>query len=147
MWWRFMLRRIFRIYPLSVITVLLTVWFGLPGADFSPGKMGSVQLTRFGVFSNILLIQNLTFSRSNPAPLWSLPYEVQMYCVLPALFLLVTRTRRLSVILSVWFGALALAILYVQFSDRRVLDRLSVLRYAPCFVSGVLAYFLLRVGG
>src|SRR5579871_375436 len=44
MWWRFMLRRIFRIYPLSVITVLLTVWFGLPGADFSPGKMGSVQL-------------------------------------------------------------------------------------------------------
>ena len=50
-------------------------------AALSPHQCSTVR-------SNLLLIQNLNAVPSGPkSPLWSLPLEVQMYAVLPILFL------------------------------------------------------------
>ena len=50
--------------------------------------------------SNLLFIQNLTYSHSVVGPLWSLPIEVQMYLVLPFLFL--WKRRSLWWLLALW---------------------------------------------
>src|SRR6266850_6458014 len=77
----FYMRRFFRIYPLSVLTVLAAVALHLHangrGIDFGP-RPGSLEL-----ISNLFLIQNLTYSPSIVGPLWTLPLEVQMYVFLP----------------------------------------------------------------
>src|SRR5215831_12399932 len=67
----FYVRRFFRIYPLSVLTVLAAVALQLHATgrdiDFGP-RPGFLEL-----ISNLLLIQNLTFSPSIVGPLWTLP--------------------------------------------------------------------------
>ncbi len=79
----FYIRRFFRIYPLSVLTVLAAVALHLHatgrGLAFGP-RPGALEL-----ISNLLLIQNLTYSVSIVGPLWTLPLEVQMYVLLPRL--------------------------------------------------------------
>jgi peptidoglycan/LPS O-acetylase OafA/YrhL len=71
-------------------------------------------------------------------PLWSLPAEVQMYLVLPAIYFLGRARGARSIALGVWPVAVAIAVITWK------LDLpLTVGRYAPCFVAGVLCYFLL----
>ncbi len=83
----FYLRRAFRIYPLSILTVLAVTCLHIPVDPFCPFQHPSgVEL-----LSNLGLIQNLTRARSLVGPLWSLPWEVQMYFALPFVFLLVSR--------------------------------------------------------
>jgi len=81
----FYIRRFFRIYPLSILTVLGAVALHLHangrGIAFGP-RPQPLELT-----SNLLLVQNLTYSDSIVGPLWSLPIEVQMYVLLPFFFL------------------------------------------------------------
>jgi peptidoglycan/LPS O-acetylase OafA/YrhL len=81
----FYIRRFFRIYPLSILTVLGAVALHLHangrGISFGP-RPQPLELT-----SNLLLVQNLTYSDSIVGPLWSLPIEVQMYVLLPFFFL------------------------------------------------------------
>lgn len=145
LWSRFMVRRVFRIFPLSIVTVLVTVAFALPGTSFFYGSMALVELSPVDFVSNLLLTQNLTFSPSSPAPLWSLPYEIQMYCLLPALFLLAIRVRRFAVMFSLWLLAVGLAVFYLTLGHNlRGIERLDVLLYAPCFIPGILAFYLLR---
>src|SRR5580704_7703139 len=70
----FYIRRIFRIYPLSILTVVAAVALHLHadgrGLSFGP-RPGAGEF-----ISNILLVQNLTGSASVIGPLWSLPYEI-----------------------------------------------------------------------
>ena len=73
--WTFYVRRFFRIYPLSIVTVVLVFWLGIPEQALAVFQSPS----RLDWLSNLLLIQNLSRSRSAIAPLWSLPWEVQMY--------------------------------------------------------------------
>src|SRR3989475_2803822 len=88
--WIFMTRRVFRVYPLSIAVVLAVFLLGLPVAG-PPWAMHPLHLTAQGLLANVLLLQNVTMSGSVVIPLWSLPYEIQMYLVLPAIFLLVRR--------------------------------------------------------
>src|SRR2546428_4029591 len=85
-----MTRRVFRVYPLSISVVLAVFLLGLPVAG-PPWAMHPLHLTAQGLLANVLLLQNVTMSGSVVIPLWSLPYEIQMYLVLPAIFLLVRR--------------------------------------------------------
>lgn len=127
----FLVRRGFRIYPLSVAVVLLT-------ALLAPSLGGPVA-DRKTLWSNLLLIQNLTGNVSIPGPLWSLPFELQMYLLLPALFFLVWRTGRAAVrwVIAIWIGSTALIIgLWLASVE------FALIRYFPCFVPGVLAYAL-----
>jgi peptidoglycan/LPS O-acetylase OafA/YrhL len=79
----FYIRRIFRIYPLSIAIIGIVLAAQIPPTawpdDIPAGDLGAV-------ISNLLLCQNLTGKPGLIGPLWSLPYEIQMYLILPALF-------------------------------------------------------------
>jgi peptidoglycan/LPS O-acetylase OafA/YrhL len=126
----FLIRRFFRIYPLSIVMVLLMAL--LVG-------LGSQPVDYFGMLSNLLLIQNITGYLSSPAPLWTLPYEVQMYLFLPALYSVTNSPRPVLWTALICSGALATALVAWAAS----ID-LSVFVFVPCFLPGVLAFVLGR---
>lgn len=126
---RFYLQRAFRIYPLSVLCVLVSLGCRIswPEAAFTPHSGLSIT-------ANLLLVQNFLAGPSVSAPLWSLPFEVQMYIVLPAIFLLLRRGTKVT-ILAVISLALPIAEALV-----RPLSGGWLTIYVPCFMGGVLAY-------
>jgi len=132
----FLIRRIFRIYPLSVCVVCLVQLLSLVGV----GHGFEHHLTSFAY--DILLVQNIpatSFTPNSLAALWSLPFEMQMYVLLPALFLLVRASGRRAPmrVVGLWLTAMALALgLY------RLNGRYDLVKYIPCFLPGVLAYAL-----
>jgi peptidoglycan/LPS O-acetylase OafA/YrhL len=126
----FYVRRAFRIYPLSILTVLMMALLHIPRApDVVYEWISPKQL-----LSNLTLTQNLTHVLSTPATLWSLPWEVQMYAVLPALFFLFGRR-------SVWMG---LALWAASVLGARSLSQFVVLTFFPCFIGGLIAFQGLR---
>jgi peptidoglycan/LPS O-acetylase OafA/YrhL len=130
----FLVRRAFRLYPLSILCVLLVVALRVPDMPFHP------EFTWHGwgnLLSNLALTTNLTFSRPVLGPLWSLPIEAQMYVALPLAYMLLGRTRSPWIAGPLWLVSCLLAWIQPHYSDR-----LDVLGYAPCFMAGVLAYTL-----
>lgn len=127
----FLVRRAFRIYPLSIVTVIAVASFAWLYADKPP--------TGWAVVSNLLLIQNITEHASIPRALWSLPFEFQMYFFLPALYALVIYSGKFAsyVIGALWLGAVALVLgFWVLRWDY------DLIRFLPCFLPGVLAFCL-----
>jgi peptidoglycan/LPS O-acetylase OafA/YrhL len=129
----FYIRRFFRIYPLSVLAILVAVALHLhaDGRGLSFGPRPSV----LELISNLFLIQNLTYSDSIIGPLWSLPLEIQMYLVLPFLFL----WRKLSFwrLLVLW----AACGLMGHFPEAiPSLAWFSLLIFVPNFLPGVMAF-------
>lgn len=118
----FYVHRIFRIYPLSILCV--TIAFFIPGALWTLTEL----------FSNLALVQNLTYKQSIVFGLWSLPLEVQMYVMLPFLFL-IFRSRPVKALLGFWFLSVGIAAIQPMISGR-----LGILAYIPCFLGGVLAW-------
>jgi peptidoglycan/LPS O-acetylase OafA/YrhL len=118
----FLVRRVFRIYPLSICVVVLTALPGLLHGNVDMGKFAS----------NLLLVQNISGHGSSPQPLWSLPYEMQMYLFLPALFAVARGSRPLFSIAALWVASIPLG---MQF---------DLLRFVPCFLPGALAFVLWR---
>jgi peptidoglycan/LPS O-acetylase OafA/YrhL len=131
----FFVRRLFRIYPLSALSVLTAVALHLHangrGISFGP-RPGAVELV-----SNLLLIQNLTYSDSIIGPLWSLPVELQMYLLLPFLFL--WRKRSLGKLLFLWVLAGVLGHFPLVLPT---LGWFTLLLYIPDFMPGVIAFGL-----
>jgi peptidoglycan/LPS O-acetylase OafA/YrhL len=133
----FYVRRFFRIYPLSILAVLAAVALHL----HADGR-GLALAPRPGVLefvSNLLLVQNLTYSSSIIGPLWSLPLEVQMYLALPFLFL--WKKRSFWPLLGLWLACGMLGHFPQAFP---ALNWLSVLIFVPNFLPGVMAYTLKR---
>ena len=122
----FYIRRFFRIYPLSTACILIVLLLGIPyiprDSFLPPGWRD--------ILSNLFLIQNLTGARDLISPLWSLPLEVQMYVLLPLIFVLLRRFGSGPLVLGMWTAAFAL----VRFSP--------LLAFFPCFFGGVFAYQL-----
>ncbi|HTE43817.1 MAG TPA: acyltransferase [Gemmatimonadaceae bacterium] len=142
----FYIRRALRIYPLSVVTILACLVLQIPFSTLlaNAGDPQAPHRTWQVIVANLLLVQNLFGANDVTGVLWSLPLEVQMYLFLPFAYLLVRAGGRYVV------AGLAAAIagglvLYLFKTDIRFIWRLSVLSYAPCFMSGVLAYYLLKV--
>jgi peptidoglycan/LPS O-acetylase OafA/YrhL len=126
----FYIKRVFRIYPLSismvVLCLVLTLQPGLQGEPFIWGGIG-------GVAANLLLVQNITGNAEVLIPLWTLPFEVQMYLALPFIYLG----------LKAWRNPVLPFVLYgiAVFLGRSA----GLLRFVPCFMAGVIAYRLSSV--
>lgn len=132
----FWVRRIFRIYPLAMVAVLVVIAFRIP-----PNPGGVYEWIGWkNVLANLSLCQNLTFSPNLLGPLWSLPLEVQMYVLLPFAFMAIRGTRRANSIL-LWILALVLALVTPHVW---AINRCTTFLFAPCFMAGVLAYDVLR---
>jgi len=140
---RFYLRRLFRLYPLSIglifVSILLRApmkpWMGLDHAPYSASTL----------LSNLLLVQNMTGKTSIIGPLWSLPIEVEMYFVLPLVFLLI-RFKSWRRLIMIWLGA-ALFIAGTQNLAADMLHgahRFESLEFVPCFLAGAMAFGLAR---
>jgi peptidoglycan/LPS O-acetylase OafA/YrhL len=133
----FYLRRFFRIYPLSIVFVISAAVLQLPSGDLSKGVVHAVKWSTGDLFSNLLLIQNLTHSKDILSVLWSLPLEVQMYLFLPPLFLALGRWGGTWSLLTLWCAAVGVALLQPYVSAR-----LNLAQFAPSFLPGVIAYAL-----
>jgi peptidoglycan/LPS O-acetylase OafA/YrhL len=134
----FYLRRIFRIYPLSILAVGLAVVLhldsdihGVAGLSYGPLPGKAAILTQF------LLVQNLVHAKSIVNVLWSLPFEVQMYVFLPFLFAWVQRKRAFWSLMTLWCVSFIAA--WAQ-PHVTALDRASLLRFVPCFIPGIIAF-------
>jgi peptidoglycan/LPS O-acetylase OafA/YrhL len=127
----FYVRRLFRIYPLSIFAVLV-VWLGsIPSAQIvGRHTLGLLRPSWMELSGNLLLIQNLwpKDARNIIGVLWSLPYEVQMYLVLPFLFYWLARRKQVWPLIVVW----VLAWLPSHY--------FTPLGFAPHFLGGVIAY-------
>jgi peptidoglycan/LPS O-acetylase OafA/YrhL len=134
---RFYVRRIFRIYPLAILVVLGAVALQTPFAPWdsmAPGQPGLRTLA-----ANLLLVQNLVGSPGVISPLWSLPLEVQMYAVLPLIFVLVRRTGWKAAMVGMWvLAAVCAGAVY------SLTHHLGFFAFIPCFLSGVTAYKITR---
>ncbi|MBK8725007.1 MAG: acyltransferase [Holophagaceae bacterium] len=133
----FFIRRAFRIYPLSCVVVLACI--GVILLAGSAAFLGRPDPGWGLTLSNLFLVQNLTGQDSVPPPLWSLPFEVQMYLLLPGLFLLVEKSGRKAPLLvcALWLGAVAVIWLL-----SRIGISYEVIKYFPCFIPGILAFCL-----
>ncbi len=134
----FMLRRCFRIYPLSVVVVLAIYLFHLPLGKLMTRQLEWVGVSKLGLLWNVLLVQNLLNTSSILGPLWSLPVEIQMYVFLPFLFLVARHTRTVWPLLGLWALSVVGGIAYLRLGHGP-----DLLRFVPCFLPGVIAYKVL----
>jgi peptidoglycan/LPS O-acetylase OafA/YrhL len=130
-WSVFYVRRLFRIYPLCVATITLVI--GINVLLTSNERMPTMDL-----LANILLIQNLTGSPNVIGPLWSLPYEVQMYLALPYLHGMIGRGVSLASIAVLWTAVTGVNLVVTAIGGE------TITQYIPCFLAGALAHQLLK---
>src|SRR5256885_6558167 len=132
---RFYIRRAFRIYPLAVFMIAFVVVLRLPShVTWDGSDMARAFPSTSTLFSNLLLVQNLTGARDVLGVLWSLPLEIQMYVLLPLCFVVAKRGAKEMIAMLVVFVALGLA-MQSSFVERVPgLWRLSVFTFGPCFV-------------
>lgn len=103
----FYIRRIFRIYPLVVLAICIVLIFHAP-VNGTP-----TQFFRYvpppglhALIRAFLLVPNLGPPNLRYLPsgvMWSLPYEVQMYLLLPVIFFFTRRNFVLWPLLLFWF--------------------------------------------
>jgi peptidoglycan/LPS O-acetylase OafA/YrhL len=131
---RFYVRRFFRIYPLAIACVLGVLAFGVPDATWRE----PIPVTSEEIAANLLLVQNFVSGHSVLVPLWSLPYEVEMYLVLPALYFIARRVNGVGWLCTL----LAACSIGGYLIGQRYDGHMNLAAYIPCFLSGVLCYAL-----
>jgi peptidoglycan/LPS O-acetylase OafA/YrhL len=126
---KFYIRRAFRIYPLAIVMIVIVLVLRIP-PHFETEYLQPGWST---VWENLLLVQNLFHAPEIVGPMWSLPLEVQMYLLLPLLYVIARR-------ISTYAGAIALlgSGFVVWYFAR------SVVQFAPWFFMGISAYCLYR---
>ena len=124
---RFFIRRAFRIYPLSILTVLICYIFSPQVLGFRPSEL---DLT-----NSLILTQNITGTKSIPGTLWSLPFEIQMYTVLPGIYMIMKSQS--------WRGSL-LALTVLSCAIPLLLWKSNypycILSFTPCFLGGAIGF-------
>jgi peptidoglycan/LPS O-acetylase OafA/YrhL len=131
----FFIRRAFRIYPLSIVCVLAILALRIPHSFYS----NSFEFPTWrALIANLLLFQNATKDPSVTVPLWSLPYEVQMYALLPLVYLTVRLTRSAAGAVLCFVGSALAAPAAFMVSYRAA----YLTQFLPCFMAGAVAYRL-----
>lgn len=133
---RFYVRRAFRIYPLSMFIVIFAFVSRAPVAAWvGPAGLPATAKT---IAANLLLVQNIVHQPVVSGPMWSLPLEVDMYLVLPLVFLMLRNRRWAPLMAGIWVCAIAgKAAFHADLGHS-----LGGLLFIPCFLSGALAYRL-----
>jgi peptidoglycan/LPS O-acetylase OafA/YrhL len=133
----FMIRRIFRIYPLSMTVLAVIVVFHLPQAFLEPGHFHGFPADGGDILANLFLVQNLSMRVSLLGPMWSLPYELQMYLFLPWIFLFLNAGRSLWRVAGLWAVSVGLGLVVLRDAPNP-----NLVLFVPCFLPGVIAYQL-----
>jgi peptidoglycan/LPS O-acetylase OafA/YrhL len=133
----FMIRRCFRIYPLSMLAVMVVVVFHLPQATISAGTFAGWNFDGSDVLANLFLVQDLSFRVPILGPTWSLSFELQMYLLLPAIFLFLRRARAVWQLGAIYVLVVGLCATAAHYSSTR-----NLAFFVPCFLGGVIAYQL-----
>lgn len=137
-WTVFYVRRFFRIYPLSITVILILLAINSVAVN-SVLLPNQATMSVGDIVANLLLIQNLTDSLNVTGPLWSLPYEVQMYLVLPYIHEVISGSTSLKPVAAMLTVMAALnGVLFVASGWH------PITQYFPCFLCGVLAHQLLK---
>ena len=132
----FYIRRAFRIYPLCWTCIILVLVTGL--TDVPHEKI--VEMGWRGIAVNLALVQNIIRYPNVEMPLWSLPWEVQMYLLLPAFYLFMKKYDRVYVPIAMWFAATALTIACTTLDVPRAFHGTI---FPPMFIGGMIAYRML----
>jgi peptidoglycan/LPS O-acetylase OafA/YrhL len=145
----FMVRRCFRIYPLAILLVTFVFLFRIP-SDLQFGGFHLLRQSAGNFLANLFLVQNVTRQKANPGVLWSLPLELQMYLVLPALFVFFSRLKAAWTAIVFWWIVVALWFATGIFAGVLPLSEggirspaealLKFTRFGPCFLPGIVAY-------
>jgi peptidoglycan/LPS O-acetylase OafA/YrhL len=138
----FYVRRCFRILPLCMLVVAAIAVFRWPVAYGLAGRFYPAHLSALGYVSNLLLFQNLTHTGSITAPLWSLPYEMQMYVIFPVLYLIICAVRSVRPVAVLWFATAGAAWISLSVIQRGFPSSIAL---APCFMAGIVSYKLGQV--
>jgi len=137
----FMIRRSFRIYPLSIFVVLAIFFTKLPASHIANFIATTGQHANAELVPSLLLVQNFVRFDQILGPLWSLPYEVQIYCLFPMIYLILRRFSSTRAILFAW--AILAAV------DQLIAPRLAKHGYvgSSVVIPDLLFYFLLFLAG
>lgn len=135
---RFYIRRAFRLYPLSVLCVLSALWFRVPAVP----AIGTAYAPFSGIVvgANLLLAQNFVGGTSVSGPLWSLPFEIDMYLVLPVLFFVALKRDSWKVLFVAFLAFSGIGLGIQAFTGHA-----NLFAFIPSFICGVLAFSLREV--
>jgi peptidoglycan/LPS O-acetylase OafA/YrhL len=98
----FMTRRCFRIYPLSMVVVSVVFFMKLPVSLLAHHVAAIGHNARAEFIPSLFLVQNFVRFDQILSPLWSLPYEIQIYCLFPAAYLVIRRLSSTKIMVFVW---------------------------------------------
>lgn len=130
----FYIRRVFRIYPLAILVILVTLALHAPITTFFVYHIGRIP----SVLANLLLAQNFTYGNHNVVGvMWSLPLEVDMYLLLPAMFFFIRKNFSLWPLLLFWVLAAGMARVSIGYGN-------NFYTVIPCFIPGLMAYVLFQ---
>jgi peptidoglycan/LPS O-acetylase OafA/YrhL len=150
----FMIRRIFRIYPLSIVAVLIVFIFEIPSYVIGTGV---TYLMPMDGLTNVLLVQDFVVSEGGPRPqlgqLWTLPIELRMYLFLPLLFVLARMLPSIRLAVVLWILSVPVAVGANPMVKRVFGDPMAqfgwgwiefprILEFLPVFLAGFVAYTL-----
>lgn len=132
----FYIRRIFRIYPLAIAAILITVTFHIPTMQNPNGDTFCYLPGLKNLLANLLLVQNMGSSTNVLGVMWSLPLEMDMYVLLPFLYFFIRSNFVVWPLIVLWVGAAAYA--HAAFPPESMTFAVCI----PYFLSGVIAYVL-----
>jgi peptidoglycan/LPS O-acetylase OafA/YrhL len=129
--YKFYIERIFRIYPLSILIVII----------YSIIKFNLEESFNLNLFlNNIFLIQILNRSESFPVLLWTLSYEVFAYLFLPFILFMLKNKNVKTRVLYFWILLIFLTLITKYFNENLFL----IIKYMPCFLCGVIAFIFFK---
>jgi len=144
----FLIRRGFRIYPLALAALFITLAFNIPG-QISVNKVTHVRHGAKVVLANIFLVQNFAGGEATSilSPMWSLSFEWQMYVLLPLFYFLCRRVSSVVPLLWIWaipvMGQIAYSARIGQWNGRHSFWTIPDWGiYGPCFLAGIVAFFI-----
>lgn len=139
---RFFVQRAFRIYPLYLAAIAFTLLLRVPWIDTFGAHPRAPWLGWHWIAANLLFVQNVIFVTNVSSPMWSLAYEMQMYLVLPLVYLIAVQKEALTKLVLIAFlaasSAIAMRILLPLPFDGGAHEPITY--FVPCFLGGAYAF-------